>query len=69
MIESNNNMPQPTTQLVSRKEVTAILGISERTLWSMTNAGEIPCVRIRKRVLYRLSHIQQYIEEKTIGVL
>ncbi len=69
MIESNNNMPQPITQLVSRKEVAAILGISERTVWSMTNAGEIPCVRIRKRVLYRLSHIQQYIEEKTSGVL
>ena len=69
MIESNNNMPQPITQLVSRKEVAAILGISERTVWSMTNAGEIPCVRIRKRVLYRLSHIQQYIEEKTRGVL
>ena len=69
MIESNNNMPQPITQLVSRKEVAVILGISERTVWSMTNAGEIPCVRIRKRVLYRLDHIQRFIEEKTNGVL
>ena len=69
MIESNNNMPQPTTPLVSRKEVAAILGISQRTVWSMTNAGEIPCVRIRKRVLYRFSHIQHYIEKKTSGVL
>ena len=67
MIESNNNMPQPTTPLVSRKEVAAILGISERTVWSMTNAGEIPCVRIRKRVLYRLDHVQGFIDRQTDG--
>jgi len=67
MIESNNNMRQPTTPLVSRKEAAAILGISERTVWSLTSDGEIPCVRIRNRVLYRSEHLQDYIEKKTIG--
>ena len=61
--------PSEEPKLLSVKEVAGMLGISQRTVWSMTNAGEIPCVRIRKRVLYRFSHIQHYIEKKTSGVL
>jgi excisionase family DNA binding protein len=53
--------------LLSMKEVAEMLSISQRTVWSMTNAGEIPCVRIRKRVLYRLEHVQGFIEKKTEG--
>lgn len=42
----------PTPLLVSANEASRMLGISSRTLWSMTHAGEIPCVRLRGRVLY-----------------
>ena len=59
----NNAQPK----LLSVKEVAEMLSISRRTVWSMTNAGEIPCVRIRKRVLYRLDHVQGFIENKTKG--
>lgn len=59
----NNAQPK----LLSVKEVAGMLNISRRTVWSMTNAGEIPCVRIRKRVLYRLDHVQGFIENKTKG--
>ena len=54
-------------KLLSVKEVARMLGISQRTIWSMTNAGEIPCVRIRKRVLYRLDHVQGFIDRQTEG--
>ena len=54
-------------KLLSVKEVAGMLGISKRTVWSMTNAGEIPCVRIRKRVLYRLDHVQGFIDRQTEG--
>ena len=54
-------------KLLSVKEVAEMLSISERTVWSMTNAGEIPCVRIRKRVLYRLDHVQGFIDRQTDG--
>ena len=54
-------------KLLTVKEVAEMLSISERTVWSMTNAGEIPCVRIRKRVLYRLNHVQGFIDKQTEG--
>ena len=59
------NYVQP--KLLSVKEVAEMLSISQRTVWSMTNAGEIPCVRIRKRVLYRLDHVQGFIDKQTKG--
>jgi excisionase family DNA binding protein len=55
------------TKLLSVKEVAEMLSVSERTVWSITNAGEIPCVRIRKRVLYRLDHVQGFIDRQTDG--
>jgi excisionase family DNA binding protein len=54
-------------KLLSIKEVAEMLSISKRTVWSMTNSGEISCVRIRKRVLYRLDHVQDYIDKQTEG--
>ena len=59
----NNTQPK----LLTVKEVAEMLSISQRTVWSMTNAGEIPCVRIRKRVLYRLEHVQGFIDKQTEG--
>ena len=59
----NNTQPK----LLTVKEVAELLSISQRTVWSMTNAGEIPCVRIRKRVLYRLEHVQGFIDKQTEG--
>ena len=59
----NNTQPK----LLTVKEVAEMLSISQRTVWSMTNAGEIPCVRIRKRVLYRLEHVQGFIDTQTEG--
>jgi excisionase family DNA binding protein len=38
------------------------LGISERTLWALTDAGEIPVVRIGRRVLYDLADLHEFIE-------
>ena len=49
-------------KLLSTKETSKILGISERTLWSIT-APRGPLVRckIKNRVLYSQSAIDQYI--------
>ena len=55
------------TKLLSVKEVAGMLAISERTLWSLTNAGDIPRVRIRNRVRYRLDHVQGFIDKQTEG--
>ena len=38
--------------LISVPEAAKTLGISTRTLFDLTKRGEVPCVRIGRRVLY-----------------
>lgn len=49
---------------VSRQDAAALLGISERLLWTMTNAGKIPHVRIGSRVLYPVEALRQWLDEQ-----
>ena len=46
----NKSELQPMTDigplLVNTKTAAMLLCVSERTLWTMTNCGDIPCVRI-----------------------
>ena len=43
------------------------LDISERLLWSKTNAGEIPCVRIGSAVLYPVDLLREYLNRQAKG--
>ncbi len=55
----------PTTPLLlSATEAARMLSISPRTLWSLTRDGEIPCVRVRHRVLYDIEDLRAYIAEQ-----
>jgi len=49
-------------QLVPVRDAAKRLGISERTLWTLTDAGEIPVVRIGRRVLYDLADLRAFVE-------
>ena len=49
--------------LYSAREAAKALGICERTLWAETQAGRVPHVRIRARVLYRPDALEQYVQE------
>ncbi len=49
---------------VSRQDAAALLGISERLLWTMTNAGKIPHVRIGARVLYPVSQLRAWLDKQ-----
>lgn len=40
------------------------LGISERLLWTLSRSGEIPHVRIGKRKLYRVTDLEQFLEDR-----
>ncbi|NQU22272.1 MAG: helix-turn-helix domain-containing protein [Candidatus Nealsonbacteria bacterium] len=40
------------------------LAISSRKLWAMTNAGEIPCVRLGRAVRYDPADLLEWIEEQ-----
>lgn len=50
--------------LLSAGQVAKLLGISERFLWGFTQSGEIPSVRIGKRVLYDPSDVRQWVESR-----
>jgi excisionase family DNA binding protein len=50
--------------LWTRREAAVALSISERTLWTLTDEGEIPCVRIRRSVRYDPVAIRSWIEEQ-----
>lgn len=50
--------------LLTAKEAAEVLAISTRTLWTMTNAGEIPCVRIGRAVRYDPEDLSRWIQKK-----
>jgi excisionase family DNA binding protein len=47
--------------LLSVNEAAKRLSVSPRTLWTLTNTGEIPSVRIGKSVRYEPSDLRDYI--------
>ena len=56
---------QPIPRLALKPDEAAeALGIGVRLLWSKTNAGEIPHVRIGSRVLYPVSALERYLVEQ-----
>ncbi len=57
----------PNRLTVNRQEAAVMLGISERLLWTMTNAGKIPHVRIGTRVLYPVDALCEWLEQQTNG--
>jgi excisionase family DNA binding protein len=46
------------------KAAARALDIGERLLWSMTNRGEIPHVRLGKRVLYPVAELERWLAER-----
>ena len=63
-----NTGPDLRTTLALRpREAARLLGVSERFLWSLTQAGSIPCIRLgtgkRRTVRYPMSAINQWLED------
>ena len=46
------------------REAAIALGICERTLWALTKSGEIPHVKTGKVVLYPVSLLHRWLEQK-----
>lgn len=55
---------QPARMLITPAEAAFALSVSERKLWSMTNAGEIPCVRMGRAVRYSPTDLQDWIDQQ-----
>lgn len=50
------------------KDAARALGIGERLLWSKTNIGEIPHVRIGRAVVYPVELLREYLTSSAKGV-
>lgn len=61
-MQTNDRCPAPTlTLLLTSEQAAKALAISPRNLWSRTDAGEIPCVRIGRSVRYAPEDLRHYI--------
>lgn len=58
-------MTSTVTRLSLRpREAAEALGISERTLWSLTKCGDIPHVKAGRIVLYRIADLDAWLAER-----
>lgn len=66
MTQASGNEPVSTgVRLALRpKEAAAALGIGERMLWSLTNRGEIPHVKLGRATLYPVADLERWLSER-----
>lgn len=58
-----NPNPNPENfRLLSVKETCDLLGCGRRWLWSATNRGAIPCVRLGRSVRYRSDELRAWLD-------
>ena len=65
---SNRVTPNPNREmplLVTARQAAKLLSISERTLWSLTNEGELPAVKIGKSVRYSVKVLETWIADQS----
>lgn len=51
------------------KEVAALLGFNEFTIYKMARAGRIPCIKVRRHIRFRLSDIEAWEDKHSYGKL
>ncbi len=62
-----DNDGNPPRLALRPREAAKALGIGQRLLWSKTNAGEIPSVRIGRTVLYPIRELERWLTEQATG--
>jgi excisionase family DNA binding protein len=66
--QNENGTSPPLEPLAMRaKDAARLLGISTRTLWSMTAGGEIPHVRVRRIVTYPVDALRDWLRRRAKG--
>ena len=61
---SKSPSQQMTKKWVNSEEACAILHVSDRTLLKIRNEGIMPFIKVRRRILYQASDVQEYVEGK-----
>ena len=61
-------MTDPAKLLLTAPEAARVLSISARKLWSLTNSGEIPVIRVGARsVRYPVEALREWIADNMTG--
>lgn len=61
---SKSQLDQVPRLALRPKDTATALGISERLLWSKTNSGEIPHIRVGKAILYPVASLQRWLDQQ-----
>jgi excisionase family DNA binding protein len=60
----NETLKEPL--LLKLPEAAALLAISPRKLWEMTNSGQIPHLRIGRAVRYSIEDLREWIKSQQV---
>ncbi|MDA0810705.1 MAG: helix-turn-helix domain-containing protein [Planctomycetota bacterium] len=61
---TTNESPTTLTPLLTVRETADVLRVSERTLWTLTNSGELPSVRVGRSVRYDQNDLAAWIRSR-----
>lgn len=61
---SGDDPESPRALALRPREAARVLGISERLLWSLTNRGEIPHLKLGRATLYPVDQLQEWLRER-----
>ena len=66
MTDETNTPPTEATPRLALKprEAARALGVGERLLWSWTNQGLVPHLKMGKRILYPVLELQRWLSEQ-----
>jgi excisionase family DNA binding protein len=59
----------PKDEILTKKETLAYLKISHGTLSKLMRQGGIPYIKMERKVLFRLSDIDQWLESHRVGAI
>ncbi|MDZ4848507.1 MAG: helix-turn-helix domain-containing protein [Pirellulaceae bacterium] len=54
----------PETGLLTTRQAAEVLSISTRTIWTLSNSGHLPVIRIGGAVRYSLVDLREYIDRQ-----
>jgi hypothetical protein len=64
------NDPPPPQLLLDPRRASQALSISPRTLWGLTQRGDLPCVRVGRRLKrYSVVDLQNFIADRRAAAL
>ncbi|GAB4127858.1 MAG: hypothetical protein Kow0040_01900 [Thermogutta sp.] len=46
------------------RDAARVLSVSQRTLWTWTKEGRIPCVRVGRALLYPMDELRRWLAEQ-----